>query len=175
MRRRSSSVVLAARAKAAGLSLEVEKGGLRRTWCTVLRTAPAVGTAGGGQQISVGAFLGLYGPAAFDLAVTCGLQQGHAAVAAADGGRAAADYEGRKNQHLHTLTTCAAEGFQFLPLVAEACSGGWGPSAMKSWKEFATGITARSGESVAVERLLQSLAAALQRENGRAVLRRLAE
>jgi hypothetical protein len=46
---------------------------------------------------------------------------------------------------------------------------------MKSWKELATGIAARSGEGVAVERLLQSLAAALQRENGRAVLQRLAE
>ena len=42
---------------------------------------------------------------AFDLAVACGLQQGHAAVAAADGGRAAV-YEGRKNQRLQTLTTC---------------------------------------------------------------------
>ena len=108
---------------------------------------------------------GLHGPAAFDLAVTCGLQQGHAAVAAADGGRAAAAYEGRKNQHLQTLTTCAAEGLQFLPLVAEACSGGWGPTAMKTWKELAAGIAAGTGESVAAEtdRLLQSLGVALQR------------
>jgi hypothetical protein len=62
--------------------------------------------------------------AAFDLAVTCGLQQGQAAAATADGSRAAGDYEDRKNQHLHALPTCTAEGFQFLPLVAEACPGG---------------------------------------------------
>ena len=33
-----------------------------------------------------------------------------------------------------TRTTCASEGLQFLPLVAEACSGGWGPTATATWR-----------------------------------------
>ena len=43
----------------------------------------------------------------------------------------------------------------------------------KIWKELAAAIAARSNESVVVEteRLLQSLAVALQRENARAILR----
>jgi len=72
----------------------------------------------------------------------------------------------------NTSTPCPrAQGFQFLPLVAEACSG---PTATKTWKELAAATAARSNESVAIEtdRLLQSLAIALQRENARAVLRR---
>ena len=69
---------------------------------------------------------GLHGPAAFDLAVTCGLRQGQAAAATANGSRAAADYEDRKNQHLHTCPR--AQGFQFLPLVAEVCML-WGVGA----------------------------------------------
>ena len=104
--------------------------------------------------------------------MTCGLRQGQAAAATADGSRAAVDYEDRKNQHLHTLSTCT--GF---PIFASGCGSllwGWGPTATKTWKELAAATAARSNESVAIEtdRLLQSLAIALQRENARAVLRR---
>ena len=54
-------------------------------------------------------------------------------------------------------------------------AGGWGPSALKTWQALAQGIAARSGELVGVEadRLFQSLAVTLQRENARAVLRRV--
>ncbi|CAK9057677.1 unnamed protein product [Durusdinium trenchii] len=102
---------------------------------------------------------GLLGPAAFDLAVTSGLRSGHLPSTVADGRRAVSDYE----------------GLQFLPLVAEACSGGWGPTALKTWKELSVALAARNNEAASVEhdRLLQSLAVALQRENARAALRRI--
>ena len=79
---------------------------------------------------------GLHGPAAFDLAATVGLRPGrHAAVAAA-ADRPAADYEARKSSHLNTRAVCEAQGLQFIPLVVEA-SGGWAPSAVRTWKELA--------------------------------------
>ena len=105
---------------------------------------------------------GLHGAAAFDLAVTSGL-------------RAGAVYEARKRTHLQTEQHCKAEGLQFVPLVAEASSGGWGPTAASTWRQLAGLIAARSGDSPGVEtdRLLQSLSVVLQRENARAVLKRL--
>ena len=79
------------------------------------------------------------------------MRLGVVARSAADGQLAASEYEARKCSHQQALATCTAEGLQFIPLVVEACGGGWAPTAMKTWK----GIT-------------------LQRENARAVLRRLA-
>ena len=117
----------------------------------------------------------MHGPAAFDLAVTSGMRAALLPHSAVSGSHAATAYESRKCQHQDTQTTCLAEGLQFLPLVAEACGGGWGPTATQVWKALATAIAARSNESASVEhdRLLQALAVALQRENARAVLRRL--
>ena len=56
-----------------------------------------------------------------------------------------------------------------------APAGGWGPTASATWKKLwalrgaCIGLTASQG----VEQLLQALSVALQRENARAVLRRL--
>ena len=117
---------------------------------------------------------GLHGAAAFDLAVTSGLRVGAVAGSAQDGSRSAADYEARKRSHHNTEATCTAEGLQFVPLVAEACAGGWAPAATSTWKLLARAVAGRTGESVSVltERLQQTLALTLQRENARAVLRR---
>ena len=92
-----------------------------------------------------------------------------------DGSRASTDYEARQCQHLSTLEACTSEGLQFVPLVVEACGGGWGPIALKTWRSLGEAISARTGEGSSVEsqRLLQTLGIALQRENARAVLRRL--
>lgn len=87
----------------------------------------------------------LHGPAAFDLAVTSGLRQGHLAASVADGSRAALDYEVRKCQFQNTHQLCASEGLQFLPLVVEACASGWGPTALRTWKLLADALAARSG------------------------------
>ena len=67
---------------------------------------------------------GLHGPAAFDLAVTCGLRSGELARSAADGAHAATAYEGRKRVHNGTEQQCQSEDFDFIPLVAEGCGGG---------------------------------------------------
>ena len=115
---------------------------------------------------------GLPGPAAFDLAVTSGLRGDVLAASAADGSRASAAYEARKRSHQHTEAQCDAQGLQF---VAEACGGGWGKTAMITWRTLGSLISARTGEStsIVIEQLLQSLSVSLQRENARAVLRRL--
>ena len=119
---------------------------------------------------------GLHAAAAFDLAVTSGLRAGAVLSESARSGVAAAEaYEARKRTHLQTEQHCKAEGLQFVPLVAEASSGGWGPTAASTWRQLAGLIAARSGDNPGVEtaRLLQSLSVVLQRENARAVLRRL--
>ena len=119
---------------------------------------------------------GLHGVAALDLAVTSGLRAGATLAQSAQSGTAAVEaYEAHKRAHLHTDHHCASEGLQFLPLVAEACSGGWGPTATATWRALGGLIAARSGDSPSVEtdRLLQSLSVRLQRENARAVLRGL--
>jgi hypothetical protein len=74
-----------------------------------------------------------------------------------------------------TLQACATEGLQFIPLVVEACGGGWGPTALKTWRFLSAAIAARTSESSSVElqRLLQALGIALHRENARAIMRRL--
>ena len=57
---------------------------------------------------------------------------------AADGSRACTAYEERKRAHLQTATHCKALGIQFVPLVAEASGGGWGPTAMRTWCSLAS-------------------------------------
>ena len=116
---------------------------------------------------------GLLGPAALDLAVTSGMRLGSVAQTAANGQHAVVEYEVKKWSHQNTLASCGAEGLQFLPIVAEACGGGWGPIALQTFKAIATAVAARSNEPAGVEydRLLQCLSVALQRENATAVLR----
>ena len=170
--------ILAGRARAAGLQPEVEKPNL-------LPPRPELqgGTEDGSQPRGNGrrpadvwiANWNLHGPAAFDVAVTSGLRQGHLAASAADGSKASMDYEVRKCHHLDTLQACATEGLQFIPLVVEACGAGWGPTALKTWRSLSAAIAARTSESSSVElqRLLQALGIALHRENARAIMRRL--
>ena len=82
---------------------------------------------------------------------------------------------GCKRAHQNIDATCQAEGRQFVPLVAEACGGGWGPAAAAlTWKRLAQAVAGHTGEAVSVlfERLQQTLALTLQRENARAPLRR---
>ena len=170
--------ILAGRAKTAGLQPEVEKPNLLPPR-PELQGGPEDGEqpCGGGRR-PADVWLPnwhLHGPAAFDIAVTSGMRQSVLTASVTDGSRASTDYEARKCQHLSTLEACTSEGLQFVPLVVEACGGGWGPIALKTWRSLGEAISARTGEGSSVEsqRLLQSLGIALQRENARAVLRRL--
>ena len=100
------------------------------------------------------------------LAVTFGLRAGATLAQSAQSGTAAVEaYEAHSRTRLHTDHRCAFETLQFLPLVAEACSGGWGPTATATLRALGGLIAARSGHS--------RLSVALQRENARAVLCRL--
>ena len=75
------------------------------------------------------------------------------------GERPAVDYEARKQQHLDTQQLCNVAGLQFLPLVAEACGGGWGPAAQWVWAPWGSEVAVRTGDGAAAEteRLLQAL------------------
>ena len=171
--------ILAARVQAAGLTVEVEKSGL-----LPLRPDADEAAAGGrgmGHRRPADVWVaqwGLHGPAALDLAVTSGMRTGAALAQSAQSSQAAVEaYEAQKRTHLQTAKHCADEGLQFIPLVAEACSGGWGPTAAETWRVLGGLLAARTGDTPAAEtaRLLQCLAITLQRENARAVLRRLPE
>ena len=169
--------VLAARAQAAGLHPEVEKPGLLPPRSDQ-DGLPEDGVRDRNGRRPADVYVpnwGLHGPAAFDLAVTTGLRHGSLHLLDSGAGPAA-DYEARKRSHLQTQDLCTAQGIQFVPLVAES-RGGWGPAALKTWQALAQATATASGEPLSLEanRLYESLAVVLQRENARAVLRRLPE
>ena len=168
--------VVAARARAAGLSPEVEKQGLLPQRPEEHGASESGSRCDPSQRRPADVYIpawGAYRLAAFDLAATSGML---GSVASAACGRSAAtNYEGRKRAHQNTEQHCHSQGLQFVPLVVEACCGRWGPTASATWKKLGAlhgaciGLTASQG----VEQLLQALSVALQRENARAVLRRL--
>ena len=164
--------VLAARTQAAGPHPEWKKTGLLppRSGQDGLPVDGAL-DRNGRRPADVYLFnWGVHGPAAFHLAVTAGLLQGslHTLLSGAD--KPAADHEANKRSHLRTQDLCTEQGIQFVRLVVES-RGGWGPTAIKSWQTLAAATAACSGEAVATEanRLYETLAVALQRENARAV------
>ena len=116
----------------------------------------------------------LGGAAALDFAVTSGLRTDMLYRSAADGKSCLTVYEDHKNSYLGTAETCAEDGIAFVPMVIEAHSGGWGPTATKVWLRLGRAISQLSGESTAVEalRVKQNLGLTLQRETARAILRR---
>jgi len=77
---------------------------------------------------------------------------------------------------LNTKSACAADGITFIPMVVDACGGGWGPQACAVWKELAKTTALATGElaSSVSMRLSQTLSLVLRRENARSVLRRAA-
>ena len=171
--------LLSARAASAGLSPELEKPGLLPPQLEESGQAAAGAPEASTRRpadVWVPAW-GLHGAAAFELAVTSGMRSAVVAASAGDGAHAAQAYEERKRTHLGTETQCRREGLQFVPLVAEACGGGWGPASVRTWRALGALMAARTGEaaSVVTEHLHQALSVTLQRENARAVLRRLPE
>ncbi|CAK9078242.1 unnamed protein product [Durusdinium trenchii] len=73
------------------------------------------------------------------------------------------------------LDPTRAKGLTMIDVLLDREGGGWGPTAMQTWRSLAGLLAARTSEPVDLEcqRLLQSLSVALQVENARAVLRRL--
>ena len=112
--------------------------------------------------------------AALDLAFTSGLRTDLLQETVSVASSCLTSYEHFKNSFMDTASLCASEGISFVPMVVEAHSGAWGPSASKVWSKLGKAISLLSGESTAVEALqaLQNLGLALHRETARAILRR---
>ena len=113
-------------------------------------------------------------PAAWDFAVTSGLQIGAVDAAAMDGGCTAMAYCDRKRMYLNTAAHCADEGILFVPMVVEASGGAWCTDARRVWRDIAAAAARLTGERAAVltERFEQSLSITLHRANARAIIRR---
>ena len=107
----------------------------------------------------------------FDLAVASGLRCGAVAFSAVDGARACADYAERERSQLDIAAVCQQQSFQFVPLIPEAVSGGWGREAIKTFRSLGSLLAARTATQQRSP--LSTSCFTLQRENARAVLRRL--
>ena len=112
-------------------------------------------------------------PAALDLAISSPHRQDAPPEATSVPGAAAQAYEGRKRVHLNTAQDCATQGLAFVPIVGEP-SGGWGPSAMCTFKAFARAQSVVTGQDAAqiLAAELQRLCTVVRRANARAVLSR---
>ena len=90
------------------------------------------------------------GPAALDMAVTSGLQQDKIAKTLRDPEEVLQDYEKHKDTYLDTEAKCTKVGLDFKPVVFEAHSGGWSPTAQDvikttAKKQFARGVWCQEG------------------------------
>ena len=112
-------------------------------------------------------------PAALDLAISSPHRQDAPPEATSVPGAAAQAYEGRKRTHLNTALDCANQGLAFVPIVGEP-SGGWGPSAMCTFKAFARAQSVVTGQDAAqiLAAELQQLCTVVRRANARVVLSR---
>ena len=82
--------------------------------------------------------------------------------------------------HGHTESTerqCQNQGFRFVPMVIEAHAGGWGKEARQVLDAVAEAIATvhpNSSQSSSLQ-IAQRLSISLQRENARAVLKRVTD
>ena len=112
---------------------------------------------------------------AVNFAVTSGLRNDIISTVAQDPAVVWGQYEDYKRQYLGTQANCNERNIEFLPFVVEAHGGGLGPVARKVCASIAQAAAARAGEEVTHQAasLLRRITSTLQRENARAVLRRL--
>ena len=88
---------------------------------------------------------------------------------------AASEYEEHKRSFLYTEEECREQGILFVPIVAET-SGGWGPSAMSTFKRLAKQAAGRGGlftpDKAVLPQFLERASIAIRTAKARAVLRR---
>ena len=115
------------------------------------------------------------GPVALDFAVTCGLRSDHLHHSAIDHTHALTEYEDFKRNYLATAQQCEQQGIQFTPMVVDAHGGGWGPAAKEVFKIIARAHANQTGTSISMasSEIAQRISITLERENARAILRRL--
>jgi len=116
------------------------------------------------------------GPHAIDVAVSSGLKVDAILRSAIDPASVWGHYEDFKRHHASTEAQRRAQGLTFLLFVVEAHGGGLGPIARRVCAIVAKAAGAKDGDEVDVQAagLLRRISTSLQRENARAVLRRLA-
>ena len=120
-------------------------------------------------------------PAALDFACTSGLRFDRLRSAIDDPNRVCVDYEDFKRnfkpdgEDHGTEELCRAQGFQFIPMVLESHSGGWGKTARNILDFISQRIAAASNDrsEACSLALAQRLSCTLHRENAWAILRRL--
>jgi hypothetical protein len=84
-------------------------------------------------------------------------------------------YEDYKTNYKDTGQKCEEQGFNFTPMVLEASSGAWSPSARRVLDSIARGQSAswNSAHNVTSLRIAQRMSVALHRENARAIMKRM--
>ena len=111
---------------------------------------------------------------ALDFAITSSMRSDIFRQASLDPGLVFERYERYKRGYQDTAAQCEARGFEFVPMVLEAHSGGWSGVARQKLAfiaEQAAQINHENPDATAL-RMAQRISIALHRENARAVLRR---
>jgi hypothetical protein len=151
---------------------ELEKAGLLPR-----RPAEDALPASGGARRPADIWLprGVHGDAeALDFAATSGMQAG-LVRAAHEPGHVFMRYEELKRNHLQTDEQCRAAGVRFTPMILESHGGGWS-GKVRGFVDWLARASAAAHHADAAEeslRIAQRISVTLQRENARAVLRRL--
>ena len=114
-------------------------------------------------------------PVALDWAVTSGLRADKVEQAIRDPSDILSEYSDFKHTYKDTGAKCLQQGIRFMPLIIEAHGGGWGAhlrevTAFLASRQKAAGDWCKETANV---RMAQRISTALQRENARAVLRRI--
>ncbi len=118
------------------------------------------------------------GGQALDFACTSGLRADIMETTEMQAPAVFAEYETHKRNYKETDRVCQSQGFTFTPVIFEAQSGAWSPSARKIFSDMAQKIASTSSSYATPDseslRFAQRLAITLQRENARAIVRRFA-
>ena len=115
------------------------------------------------------------GPAALDFAVTSGMRSADLHRSAIDHTAALVDYEAHKRNYLSTAVLCEQQGLQFLPMVVEGHGGSWGSIAKEAFKALCREHANHNGVTMSssCSDFAQRMSITLERENARAILRRM--
>jgi hypothetical protein len=114
---------------------------------------------------------------ALDFAVTSAMRGDMLRHSVSNPGAVFSMYEHTKCQHLDTMRQCEVAGFHFVPMVFEAHAGAWSPMArgVLDWIARQSAAARHESAFACSLRIAQRTSCTLQRENARAVLRRMAK
>ena len=113
---------------------------------------------------------------ALDFAITSGMRPDMLRRAVEDPSEIFEIYESFKRAHQATETTCQSQSLRFTPMVLEAHGGGWSSTVRRVVDWVARrGAASQNTDLPALSlKIAQRISCSFQRENARAVLRRMA-